>query len=266
MRRFAVLLFLLTLLSPVQADLNRLLELQKIGDSGAYVSSVFDDWRTVSKYRSKAGLHYGFDIAMWAGSEVRAAWSGKVVAITHWYGREYGVTVRSSSGHETTYGHIKPLVAVGDNVSSSTVLGTVVVDHVDVKMRAPDGRYVDFASMPIYDKPDATFSAVPAKDLSGAKAAHQRYLLVLADFEKEQFRYSQGWGAKVKLEQLRAELKKLEPLARVFEPKGLPQPTVAKVVKQVPSVGRPLTDQYILGSFPRVESFSDFSHSENSEG
>lgn len=125
-----------------------LLQLQQMGDPGAYVSSGFHDWRGVSKYRSVPGIHAGYDIAMLAGSPVRAAWPGTVVAVTPWYGAEYGVTVQSA-GFSVTYGHLSPGVAVGDPVEVGTVLGTVVVDHVDVKMRSAAGEYVDFGSMSV---------------------------------------------------------------------------------------------------------------------
>lgn len=129
----------------MNALLLALLLLQQVGDPGAYVSSGFHDWRGVSQYRSVPGIHAGYDIAMLAGSPVRAAWPGTVVAVTPWYGSEYGVTVQSA-GFSVTYGHISPGVAVGDPVEVGTVLGTVVVDHVDVKMRAASGDYVDFGA------------------------------------------------------------------------------------------------------------------------
>jgi peptidase M23-like protein len=137
---------LLVLSIPASADLGKLLQYQKIGDPGAYVSSGFHDWRTVSKYRRNPGLHAGYDIAMLAGSPVRAAWPGKVVAITPWYGQEHGVTIQHSDGHEATYGHITPRVTVGQSVQVGDILGAVVVDHVDVKVRDSGGAFVDFAS------------------------------------------------------------------------------------------------------------------------
>lgn len=129
----------------MNALLLALLLLQQVGDPGAYVSSGFHDWRGVSQYRSVPGIHAGYDIAMLAGSPVRAAWPGTAVAVTPWYGSEYGVTVQSA-GFSVTYGHLSPGVAVGDPVEVGTVLGTVVVDHVDVKMRLASGDYVDFGA------------------------------------------------------------------------------------------------------------------------
>ena len=144
MRVTLFLILLLWLAGAASAELNSLLAVQKQGDPGAFVSSGFHDWRTVSKYRRNPGLHAGYDIAMLTGAPVRAAWPGKVVAITPWYGSEFGVTVQLQNGFEATYGHISPTVRLGDKVRPGEILGTVVVDHVDVKMRDPGGKYVDF--------------------------------------------------------------------------------------------------------------------------
>lgn len=145
--RLRLLLLWLFLSGICRADLDYLLQLQRQGDPGAYVSSGFDDWRTVSKYRRQAGLHFGYDIAMLAGSPVRAAWPGVVVDVVPWYGQEYGVRVRSPEGFEVTYGHLRPSLRVGQPVAEGEVVGTVVVDHVDVKMLGSDGLYVDFARL-----------------------------------------------------------------------------------------------------------------------
>lgn len=155
------------------ADLQRLLTWQRKGDSGAYVSSGFYDYRSPSKYRRAAGLHAGYDIAMLAGTPVRAAWAGKVVAVVPWYGAEYGVTVRDGQGYEATYGHISPGVAVGDRVRVGDVVGTVVVDHVDVKMRDPHGRHLDFKAVTLAStlptSPQPTKAAPAAKSTTASK-------------------------------------------------------------------------------------------------
>lgn len=121
-----------------------LVELQRSAWPGAVVTSGFYDWRTVSQYRSRAGLHLGYDIAMPAGSPVRAGWSGSVVSVAPWTDTQWGITVLSGSGLEVTYGHLSPSVSVGDAIQVGDVVGTVVVDHVDVKMRDTAGNYVDF--------------------------------------------------------------------------------------------------------------------------
>ncbi len=148
MRRLRVLLFwgaLLFLPAWSSTDLTELLQTQKEEDPGAFISSGFYDWRTVSKYRSQPGLHHGYDIAMLAGTPVRAPWPGRVVAVTPWYGSEYGVTVQAQDGTEVTYGHLIPCVRVGDLVHAGAVVGQVAVDHLDVKVRNPLGQFLDIA-------------------------------------------------------------------------------------------------------------------------
>lgn len=110
---------------------------------GAEVTGRFSDWRTLSRYRRQAGLHYGYDIALPPGSEVPAAWPGRVVAVTPWYGPQYGITV-DCGGVEATYGHLIPLVKVGDSVLPGRAVGRTVIDHVDVKMRDGAGNYIDY--------------------------------------------------------------------------------------------------------------------------
>ena len=93
-----------------------LVELERRHFPGAYVSSGFYDWRTVSRYRSHAGLHLGYDIVMPYGTAVSAGWPGTVTSVAQWYGSEYGITVLSPSGSQVTYGHLSPLVNVGQEV------------------------------------------------------------------------------------------------------------------------------------------------------
>ena len=125
-------------------DLETLLALQRRVCPSAAISASFYDWRDVSKYRSTAGLHLGYDVAMPAGAAVVAGWPGQVTRIQQWYGAEYGITVLSPSGYEVTYGHLSPRVKVGDVMNAGDVVGLVVNDHVDVKMRGPDGAWFDF--------------------------------------------------------------------------------------------------------------------------
>lgn len=125
-------------------DLGGLVALQQRYYPQAWVSSGFYDWRTTSQYRSHAGLHLGYDIAMPAGTSVAAGWSGTVTGVAPWTGTEWGVTVESADGTRTTYGHISPSVNVGAHVQAGDVVGRVVHDHVDVKMRDAAGNYLDF--------------------------------------------------------------------------------------------------------------------------
>ena len=129
--------------APVLADL---LTVQRARYPDAVVTSGFYDWRTVSQYRSRAGLHLGYDIAMPAGSPAVTGWGGTVVSVAQWTGAEHGVTILHPSGYETTYGHLRPSVEVGQQVRMGEVVGYVARDHVDVKMRGPDGLYFDFGN------------------------------------------------------------------------------------------------------------------------
>lgn len=111
---------------------------------GGVVCGRFNDWRTTSVYRSIAGLHYGYDIAFPAGTSIEAGWGGQVIGIANWYGTEYGVTVLSPQGFRTTYGHLAPLTHIGAWINPGDVVGRVVHDHVDVKMRDLSGAFIDF--------------------------------------------------------------------------------------------------------------------------
>lgn len=118
--------------------------LQRLVYPAADVSGGFYEWRTVSRYRGVAGLHLGYDVAMPGGTPSVAGWPGQVTHVAQWYKTEYGVTVLSPSGYETTYGHLSPRVKPGDVVNAGDYVGFVVNDHVDIKMRGPDGSYFDF--------------------------------------------------------------------------------------------------------------------------
>ncbi|MHB2020862.1 MAG: peptidoglycan DD-metalloendopeptidase family protein [Candidatus Xenobia bacterium] len=126
-------------------SLDQLLAVIHRSHPEAQVTGSFYDWRTESIYRRNAGLHLGYDIAYGAGNLVPAAWPGRVVAISNWFGQEYGVTV-DTNGYRTTYGHISPVVKEGELVFTGQPLGRIVHDHVDVKMRNPQGDYVDFGA------------------------------------------------------------------------------------------------------------------------
>ena len=61
-----------------------------------------------------------------------------------WGGAEYGVTVVDAAGVAVTYGHVTPLVAVGQRIKSGAIIARIAADHVDVKMRDASGQYVPF--------------------------------------------------------------------------------------------------------------------------
>jgi hypothetical protein len=127
------------------ADLAAYVRLLAHYRSSPIVTGRFSDWRSTSVYRAMAGLHYGYDIAYPAGTLVEAGWGGQVISIANWYGAEYGITVQSPEGFRTTYGHLHPLTRVGAWVNPGDVVGRVVNDHVDVKMRHLGGGFIDFA-------------------------------------------------------------------------------------------------------------------------
>lgn len=129
---------------PQVTSLSDLVNLQRQSCSWACVTSTFYDYRSVSMYRRRAGLHLGYDIAMQAGTAARAGWPGTVVSIAPWADGEWGVTVASSNGVEVTYGHIVPVARLGQIINVGDTVGTIAVNHVDVKMRGADGAYIPF--------------------------------------------------------------------------------------------------------------------------
>lgn len=134
----------ITVSLPQVTSLTDLVNLQRQSCSWACVTSTFYDYRSVSMYRRRAGLHLGYDIAMQAGTAARAGWPGTVVSIAPWADGEWGVTVASSNGLEVTYGHIVPVARLGQNINVGDTVGTIAVNHVDVKMRGADGAYIPF--------------------------------------------------------------------------------------------------------------------------
>ena len=87
-RLMCILLLWAGLLSPSWAgelNLGQLMDTMRNRYPQAEITGRFNDWRTVSRYRGHAGLHYGYDIALPYDSDVPAAWSGEVVAIVPWF-------------------------------------------------------------------------------------------------------------------------------------------------------------------------------------
>lgn len=124
--------------------LDQLLAIQRRSYSQAVVTSGFWEPRGVSRYRSQPGVHWGYDIAMPAGANALAAWPGKVRAIIPWAEGEWGVAVEHPDGITATYGHLVPCVRPGDPLVPGQPVGTIAVDHLDVKMRDPLGLPLDF--------------------------------------------------------------------------------------------------------------------------
>lgn len=125
-------------------DLADYVQMQQRFFPGAVVTAGFYDWRSTSRYRSHAGLHLGYDVAMPYGCPFSAGWSGTVTAIVLWSGEEYGITVQHADGSSVTYGHVSPKCVVGQHVQAGEPIGTIAYNHVDVKMRDGNGNYVDF--------------------------------------------------------------------------------------------------------------------------
>lgn len=145
MRVWLVLILLaLSSLARATSMLDELLHWQRQSYPAAWVTSGFWDPRGISHYRSRPGLHLGYDIAMPWGSRVLAAWPGSVVALIPWAEGEWGVAVEHADGTRATYGHLKPLVEVGQKIQAGQVVGTVATDHVDVKMLDARGMPWDF--------------------------------------------------------------------------------------------------------------------------
>jgi len=248
----AILLLLLWLSSlPAVADLANLLAWQRQGDSGAYVSSGFHDWRGLSKYRSRPGIHAGYDIAMLAGSSVRTPWPGTVVAITPWYGAEYGVTVRLPNGWEATFGHISPSVSLGRVLQRGDRLGDVVVDHVDVKIQDAGG-YVDFGvhkvrlaglPSPPVSVTQSSPPQLPAAQKQAAADAYLQYSAAVAALAEEEAQIRLGLLPPKAAQQRRSQLERLRPLARMHtELTGTSLPKKAGATELGEDTGRPVAD------------------------
>ncbi|MBS2034580.1 M23 family metallopeptidase [bacterium] len=142
-----ILLFLCCLCSLAfgESRLEQLLNQQRQEYSQAVVTSGFYEPRSISRYRSRPGVHSGYDIAMPAGCRARVAWPGRVEAIIPWADGEWGVQVRHQDGTTATYGHIVPLLEVGKEVQVGEAVGLIARDHLDVKMRDGQGNLFDYA-------------------------------------------------------------------------------------------------------------------------
>lgn len=130
---------------PAPSDLAGYVALLSRTTPGGKVTGRFADWRSPSIYRVFGGMHNGYDVALPPGAAIVVGWPGRVTAITWWAGSEYGITVTSPDGFNTTYGHLAPAVREGAWVEPGDVVGFVCRDHVDIKMRDASGRFIDFA-------------------------------------------------------------------------------------------------------------------------
>ena len=185
---------------------------------------------------------------MYAGTPVRAAWSGRVVAITPWYGPEYGVSVLDSQGYEATYGHISPTVSVGQEIAIGDILGYVVVDHVDVKMRDSAGRFVDFQFLSLPSGP----VSMPQQGLVGSspleakkESAKVEFEELLPKLEKKQRLFRLGLIPSKEVEEIKERLSVLAPLVGKELPKF-------EQVEMQDSSSRPRSDLLLESTQVRV--------------
>ena len=262
-RCFARLLLLWLLTCGARGDVADLLAWQRQGDSGAFISSGFYDWRGPSKYRSRPGLHAGYDIAMLAGSRVRTPWPGEVVAITPWYGEEFGVTLRLPNGLEATFGHIAPSVSLGQVLARGAVVGRVVVDHVDVKVRNASG-YVDFGveKMVLAGSSPPPSAGEPVQlsvaQRQAAAEAYARYGVELERLARDEAQIRWGLLSRARVQERRERLQNLRPLARIHAElvgKSLPRKPGPEQSFQ-DSGGRPVADFLLEVSAEKSERVS----------
>lgn len=161
MRKLILWLFLTAAVWAQGTRLDTLLAWQRRSYPSAVVTSGFYDSRGVSRYRRQAGLHLGYDIAMPYGTPVRAAWPGRVVDLVPWTHDEWGVVVELGDGTRATYGHVHPLVSVGERIQRGQIVARIASDHLDVKMRDTQGRPLDYAALREPRLP--TLAALPPK-------------------------------------------------------------------------------------------------------
>src|SRR5690606_25498264 len=128
------------------------------------MTSTFYDYRTVSQYRRNPGLHPAYAIAMPFGSAVSAGWDGVVTDVIPWTDTEWCVTVTDASGVSVNYGHITPMVSVGQPVRAGSVIARIQADHVDVKMRDASGQYIPFGENSKANAMAAMATAAPVVD------------------------------------------------------------------------------------------------------
>lgn len=213
-----LLLLLLALCLPCYGEGASLMEAllrMRTSYPAAEITGRFADARGLSIYRSHAGLHNGYDIGMPAGAAVPAVWAGTVVAITPWTSTQVGVSVQTGP-FEVTYGHLIPgSVKVGDFVKPGDILGTVAIDHVDIKMRDGDGAFVDFGE-----------GASASTPLDPADLAEERARQALEDLQ----------NLKTRLASLNFELGSLQREAKLLKQER------SKLTRMVPQLDQLVAD------------------------
>jgi hypothetical protein len=201
--------FLPTSITPLTTinSLDHFVMLQKCTYPQACVVAGFYDWRTTSRWRSRAGLHFGYDIAMPYGTPFVSGWSGVVTSIVPWYGEEYGITLALADGNSVTYGHVSPAVKVGDTVQVGQVTGFIRLDHVDVKMRDNTGNFVDFGNGKSSTLNMALLTSAPMPAIPTKEAICSRWLWAKTqvDSSREEVAELQEHLLKIKLQRTENE-------------------------------------------------------------
>ena len=122
-----------------------------VGSNVYSVWDVFFSPRNVSQYRTHAGIHCGYDIAAPLGTNVIAGWESTWETEIDFGGGQLGVVTKyqdaeTKAWYSITYGHLTPgstpKKARGDVIHPGDILGTIAINHVDIKWRplSADGR------------------------------------------------------------------------------------------------------------------------------
>lgn len=218
MKRLLLVLLALCSAATAETRLDQLLRWQRQTYPGAVVTSGFYDPRGLSRYRSRPGLHAGYDIAMPAGSGARAAWQATVRSIIPWAEGEWGVEVVHVDGTTATYGHILPKVEVGQKLEPGQVVGLIARDHLDVKMRDLQGLHFDYGSGSC--APQQAYQAYQALPIPGPRAlAFQNQLRRMPEpdaLDEQRYRVLRQNGLRVGPPPAGARIEELEKMKRAI--------------------------------------------------
>lgn len=112
---------------------------------------MFNSPRTAnaSTGRKEDGLHNGYDFPAPAGTPVIAGWDGTVGPNPPYNYEASSWALEVNNGNFIViYGHInitnKALFQVGTKVAKGEQIGTVYSDHLDIKIKSEDGRWIDW--------------------------------------------------------------------------------------------------------------------------
>jgi murein DD-endopeptidase MepM/ murein hydrolase activator NlpD len=129
------------------SEAERYKNIMKLNYSDTVITGRFHDWRDVSKYRSVAGYHNGYDYAAPEGTAITAGWEGTVSDIAYWGYGEYAVQITgyvNCNKQMVQYGHLNNIkVNKGEKIKTGQIIGYIAVDHLDLKMKI-NNQYYDF--------------------------------------------------------------------------------------------------------------------------